>query len=68
MNTQQLDTAMNLIESLILADRISRRESWEIEGAIIDIYNEDGDDFLNSLDEKLHKISIEILKTIGFAS
>jgi len=67
MNERQLTTALNLIESLINTERISRRESWEIEGAIIDIFNNDGDGFLQSMEYHLQKLANQILKTIGFA-
>jgi len=68
MNDRQFDTAMNLLNGLIENNMVSYRESWEVEGAIIDIYNGDGDGFLHSMEDHLQKIANQILRTIGFAS
>jgi hypothetical protein len=66
MNTKQLETGLKLIEALYQKEKITQMEYWEMEGAIIDLFNGDGWDFFQTLKETLQDLTTELLITIGY--
>ena len=66
METRQLDTGIKLAYRLYREEWITQMQFWEIEGALIDIYNQDDWDFFHSMGKYAKEKATEILYTIGY--
>ena len=66
MSSRQFEYAYKILGGLYDNGFIEKRDWWEMEGAIIDIYNGDGLEFYNTLTLFGKVLTKQILETVGY--